>query len=224
MSKVPARLGFAIFAACFIVAQPAFAGTSGKVSIEDAAPSASFSQTQAAADSSIHTDADAQAMLRRLRSAAVQECRATDSRRILMFNYARRSCVDSQMADAVAQTSSAILSANYDSYLAAGRSFGRAFRGGVVVRSPRAEQIASYSPARALDRGRSGGANLECVVREDYHLNCNVISESAEGWGFGEAALQASASFRARSHFADGSSTIGSQVRIPIVFNNDERI
>lgn len=224
MSRSIAQLGVAIFAMCCIVTQPAFARTPGKVDAQSASQSASFSQTEAIANFSVGNDSDAQAMLRRLRTAAVQECRANDAGRILVFSYARRSCVDRQMADAVAQAASPILTANYDTYLAAGRSLTRGFRDGGVVRRPRAEQIARYAPARALRNGRSGGADLECVVQEDYHLNCNVISESSEGWGFGEAALQASASLRARSHLADGSPTIGMQVRIPIAFNNDERI
>jgi protein TonB len=79
---------------------------------------------------------------------------------------------------------------------------------------PTAADMAKYYPEKALDVGKEGGAVLRCIVKKDRSLaNCAVASETPEGFGFGDAALQVSKLFRMKS-----AAKPGSRITIPIQF------
>lgn len=79
---------------------------------------------------------------------------------------------------------------------------------------PTAADMAKYYPEKALDVGKEGGAVLKCTVRKDRTLaNCAVASETPDGFGFGDAALQLSKLFRMKS-----AAKPGSRITIPIQF------
>jgi protein TonB len=79
---------------------------------------------------------------------------------------------------------------------------------------PTAEDMAKFYPEKALDVGKEGGAVLRCVVKKDRSLaNCAVASETPQGFGFGDAALQVSKLFRMKS-----GAKPGSRISIPIQF------
>lgn len=66
----------------------------------------------------------------------------------------------------------------------------------VWLQRPTSREVARFYPRRAIERGRSGVASLDCLVRIDGALACQIASEEPAGWGFGAAALQLSASYR----------------------------
>ena len=66
--------------------------------------------------------------------------------------------------------------------------------------------------------------SMDCLVREDLRLTCSVVSESPGNWGFGEAAVQASAEMRSAVAYRDGRPTVGTSVRVPVRFDNPEEI
>lgn len=55
-------------------------------------------------------------------------------------------------------------------------------------------------PQRALERGLSGEATIDCTLSESHEpVSCIVVAESAPGWGWGAAAVQASCRAEAQS-------------------------
>lgn len=84
---------------------------------------------------------------------------------------------------------------------------------------PRPEQFYSLYPPEALAQRQEGRAVLECIVAADGRLSCLVISEDPPGWGFGEATLAASRSFRMAPATIDGRPTSGGRVRVPMRWN-----
>ncbi|HYD71488.1 MAG TPA: hypothetical protein VEF55_00010 [Candidatus Binatia bacterium] len=92
-------------------------------------------------------------------------------------------------------------------------------RGQVVwAQRPSARRISELYPSRALREGVGGRVELSCNVRSNQSLSCSVASESPAGLGFGQAALNASNSYRASPALSDGSSSTGSQARIVVQF------
>jgi periplasmic protein TonB len=64
--------------------------------------------------------------------------------------------------------------------------------GPIEITSPhwqrRPSDLTRYYPDRALGRNIEGEAVLNCLVATSGLLNCDVVSETPTGWGFGEAA------------------------------------
>lgn len=82
------------------------------------------------------------------------------------------------------------------------------------VRQPR--DLARYYPSRALARGETGQVLLECRVDTVGALHCSVISETPEGWGFGDAALRISEDYRMVPAMRDGQAVEGRyRMRVP---------
>jgi protein TonB len=92
-------------------------------------------------------------------------------------------------------------------------------RGQVVwAQRPSARRISELYPSRALREGVGGRVELSCSVRSNQSLACSVANESPAGLGFGQAALNASSSYRASPSLSDGSASTGSQARIVVQF------
>ena len=88
------------------------------------------------------------------------------------------------------------------------------------VRKPSGADLAQFFPSAARDRNISGRADIECTVQESGTLtDCVVISEAPEGYGFGQATVQAAAKFRMRPRTVDGKPVGGSRVRTHIIWN-----
>lgn len=85
---------------------------------------------------------------------------------------------------------------------------------------PSGEQMAKNYPAAALDREISGKATIECDVRIDGRLeNCEILSETPYGLGFGKAAVKvmvAGATMNPRK--INGKAVAGGKMRIPVTF------
>ncbi|WP_242922790.1 energy transducer TonB [Caulobacter sp. CCUG 60055] len=64
--------------------------------------------------------------------------------------------------------------------------------------TPSAEDFERYYPERAHRMERNGQSRLQCIVRGEGRLEgCTVVSESPQGFGFGEAALRLSRRYMA---------------------------
>lgn len=86
------------------------------------------------------------------------------------------------------------------------------------LESPSARDYERYYPRRALDRGQMGRVILQCIVQTDGRLTCTVASEDPTGWGFGDAAMRISESFRMVPQMENGEPTAGGRVRVPFTF------
>jgi protein TonB len=87
---------------------------------------------------------------------------------------------------------------------------------------PTAERIAALYPRRAARDSVGGRADLDCTVRADLGVTCGIASETPAGAGFGQAALSAVTSYRARPTLSDGVSAVGARTRVSIVFRAAE--
>jgi periplasmic protein TonB len=79
-----------------------------------------------------------------------------------------------------------------------------------------------YYPTRANERGQSGRVQLDCLVDSTGRIACTVVSEDPPGWGFGDAAIRISRSFRMAPQTADGRPTSGGRIPVPITFRLPE--
>jgi periplasmic protein TonB len=77
-----------------------------------------------------------------------------------------------------------------------------------------------FWPTRARQRGVEGLAVLDCLVIEQGALSCQVVAETPEGEGFGEAATRLAGCFRMQPYDADGQPTTGRRyaLRVPFRF------
>jgi len=83
---------------------------------------------------------------------------------------------------------------------------------------PSAADFERYYPTRARNHYVSGRTVLACVVMQDQSLTCEVRSEDPPGYGFGDAAIQISHSFRMAPQTTDGRPTVGGRLLVPITF------
>jgi protein TonB len=78
---------------------------------------------------------------------------------------------------------------------------------------PTRGDYARFYPRDALRRGIRGVVTLDCLVREDYRLACEVVSEEPQGVGFAAASQEIARRFRIAETTSDGRSTLGGRVR-----------
>jgi TonB family protein len=87
------------------------------------------------------------------------------------------------------------------------------------VARPTGEDLAKLYPKAAEKAKVSGWATITCRVNPDGTLRaCKTIRQDPAKYGFGEAALKMSRSFKMTSTDGDGHPTAGAQVTIPIKF------
>lgn len=87
------------------------------------------------------------------------------------------------------------------------------------LQRPTPQEMARYYPESASRVGMAGQVKLDCKVQTTGQLeDCQILEEVPDGYGFGSAALAATAIMRMRPATRDGRAVVGS-VRFPLNFN-----
>lgn len=87
------------------------------------------------------------------------------------------------------------------------------------VRKPTGEALMHAYPERAIQANVTGSATLSCTVRVNGSLtDCQVVSETPGGYGFGRAATRLSRDFRMSPRTVDGQAVGGARVTVGIRF------
>jgi len=94
---------------------------------------------------------------------------------------------------------------------------------GYIVRAPwidrpTGDDLENAYPAFAEQLAIPGHADLDCLVLEDGHLQCDIVSEAPEARSFGGAALTVARRFRMAPTMPDGSRTKGARTRLSLSF------
>lgn len=87
------------------------------------------------------------------------------------------------------------------------------------LRQPSVSQMQSAYPARAAEAGIGGRATINCkIVLGGGVTDCQVVSQSPSGEGFGPAAIQLSRHFLLDPRTENGQAVDGARVTIPLNF------
>ena len=93
----------------------------------------------------------------------------------------------------------------------------------VWARTPSARRLSALYPERALERGRDGEAQLQCIIQASGALECEQVS--ATPGGFATAAMRVARRFRHARQLSDGAEAAGATVNLRVVFRiaDDDR-
>jgi protein TonB len=84
----------------------------------------------------------------------------------------------------------------------------------------RPSNLDRFYPRRAREAGIEGQAQLDCRVDLHGALDCEAISETPPGWGFGQAAVRIAEAYRMAPAQRDGRPVEG-RYRMRVPFNVD---
>jgi protein TonB len=83
----------------------------------------------------------------------------------------------------------------------------------VWIEQPDGRDYALLFPPRALRERVDGLVSMDCLVDGEGRLDCTVVVEDPEGYGFGAATLEIAREFRLAPETRDGQPTAGGRVR-----------
>lgn len=84
---------------------------------------------------------------------------------------------------------------------------------------PDAIPVGLFYPEAANDQFVAGRVRLECTPRIDQRIDCRTVSETPAGWGFGEAAVAASRSYRMQANMRGGHIIGSPHVAVNLAFS-----
>jgi len=87
------------------------------------------------------------------------------------------------------------------------------------LQRPDAAAFEQFYPPAALHQGVAGAVRLQCEVQLDTTAQCRVVEETPTDWGFADAALAISRSFRFTPAVVNGRPVAGGRVNVPMRFN-----
>jgi periplasmic protein TonB len=91
-------------------------------------------------------------------------------------------------------------------------------------RLPTRGEAAMVYPAAAVDAGASGKTVIRCGIKAGGLLtNCNVLTQTPAGLGFGRAALMVTRYYKLRPTLADGRPVDGFSIEIPMTWTPPAR-
>lgn len=101
-----------------------------------------------------------------------------------------------------------------------GDGSGRGGTAPLIIRGPTQREILSVVPPEARQARQAGRAAVNCVILADQRLDdCRIVSETPQGFRFGEAGLRAATFFRYRPPMtASGLPLEGQRVTINVMF------
>lgn len=82
--------------------------------------------------------------------------------------------------------------------------------------SPHDADLAAHFPFRARHARVSGRVELSCLIQLDTRLVCSVAAEDPEGYGFGDAAVRVSETWRINPATRDGVPIEGVRLGLPL--------
>jgi protein TonB len=92
------------------------------------------------------------------------------------------------------------------------------------VRKPEANSLSRYYPVKAQFKDADGRALVECRIGSGGILtSCVVVEETPAGFGFGEAALNATKDCLLSETTSTGQPALGLKVRVPFRFGISRR-
>lgn len=90
-------------------------------------------------------------------------------------------------------------------------------------KSRRQPDFGNYFPDQAVSADVEGYVVLQCkATSEGVVSNCVVVQETPGGYGFGDAALRMSASFRMKPTAQGGVAAASGSVRVPVSFRGPD--
>ena len=86
------------------------------------------------------------------------------------------------------------------------------------INRPHDADLRAYFPLHAQHARVSGRVELSCIIQLDTTLTCTVAAEDPPGYGFGEAALRVSETWRINPATRGGVPVEGVRLSVPLLF------
>jgi protein TonB len=89
------------------------------------------------------------------------------------------------------------------------------------INRPHDADLHAHFPLQAQHARVNGRVELSCIIQLDTTLDCTVATEEPTGYGFGDAALRVSETWRINPATRDGVPIEGVRLNVPLRFRWD---